>query len=125
MKYIMIFIIMVFLHIVDDYYLQGILASMKQKNWWENQPNYSYKYKNDYIVALIAHAFSWSFIIMLPLLFVYGVSTLYVGLLMMNMTIHAIIDDLKCNEFLINLVQDQTAHILQIIGTLFVFACVF
>lgn len=27
-------LLMIFLHIVDDYYLQGILASMKQKEWW-------------------------------------------------------------------------------------------
>ena len=27
-------LLMIFLHIIDDYKLQGILASMKQKNWW-------------------------------------------------------------------------------------------
>lgn len=26
---------MVFCHIVDDYYLQGWLASAKQRKWWE------------------------------------------------------------------------------------------
>lgn len=26
---------MLFCHIVDDYYLQGWLASAKQKSWWE------------------------------------------------------------------------------------------
>ena len=31
---IFMLLFMVFLHIVDDYYLQGILASMKQKQWW-------------------------------------------------------------------------------------------
>ena len=37
-------IIMVFLHIVDDYYLQGVLATMKQKDWWiKNAPNKKYK----------------------------------------------------------------------------------
>lgn len=25
---------MLYLHIVDDYYLQGFLASAKQKEWW-------------------------------------------------------------------------------------------
>ena len=38
MKYI-ILIIMIFLHIVDDFYLQGVLAKFKQKDWWkENYP---------------------------------------------------------------------------------------
>ena len=33
---ISILILMLFAHIVDDYYLQGWLASAKQKKWWEN-----------------------------------------------------------------------------------------
>lgn len=33
---------MLFLHIVDDYYLQGWLASARQKSWWKKirQTNY-------------------------------------------------------------------------------------
>lgn len=55
---------MVFCHIVDDYYLQGCLASMKQKKWWqENTPQKLYKY--DYIVALIMHSMSWSFMVII------------------------------------------------------------
>ena len=43
---------MLFCHIVDDYYLQGWLASAKQKSWWEkNNPNPLYK--NDYIQILV------------------------------------------------------------------------
>ena len=39
---------------------------MKQKKWWqENAPQKLYKY--DYIVALIMHSMSWSFMIMLPI----------------------------------------------------------
>ena len=42
---------MLFCHIVDDYYLQGWLASAKQKSWWKkNAPDKLYK--NDYIMAL-------------------------------------------------------------------------
>lgn len=48
---------MLFLHIVDDYYLQGWLASAKQRSWCEkNCPDEMYK--NDYIMALCEHAFS-------------------------------------------------------------------
>ena len=62
---------MIFCHIVDDYYLQGILASMKQRQWWkENAPNKMYEH--DYIVALIMHAFSWSFMISIPLQKLFG-----------------------------------------------------
>ena len=65
---VFIFFAMCFCHIVDDYYLQGILASMKQKSWWTKQESYEDKYKNDYIVALLMHAFSWSFMILIPFL---------------------------------------------------------
>lgn len=42
---------MIFSHIIDDYYLQGWMASAKQKSWWEqNAPDKLYKY--DYLVVL-------------------------------------------------------------------------
>ena len=56
---------MLFCHIVDDYYLQGWLASAKQKSWWKkNSPDKLYKY--DYLMALFMHSFSWTFMVMLP-----------------------------------------------------------
>ena len=58
---------MIFLHIIDDYKLQGILASMKQKRWWREQKEYKPFYKYDYIIALIDHSISWTFMIMLPI----------------------------------------------------------
>ena len=62
---------MLFCHIVDDYYLQGWLASAKQKSWWkDNAPDELYK--NDYIMALCEHAFSWTFMNMLiPTIYIY------------------------------------------------------
>ena len=55
---------MIFCHIVDDYYLQGWLASAKQKEWWKkNAPEKMYS--RDYIMALFMHSFSWAFMIML------------------------------------------------------------
>ena len=43
---------MIFLHIIDDYGLQGIMKDLKQKQWWQkNAPDQLYRY--DYIVALI------------------------------------------------------------------------
>lgn len=35
MKETILLLCMLFCHIVDDYYLQGWLASAKQKSWWE------------------------------------------------------------------------------------------
>lgn len=117
---VLILLVMIFLHIVDDYYLQGILASMKQKAWWEeNAPNPLYKH--DYIVALMEHAFSWTFMIMLPV----GIYTIFydksivltIIMFSINWIIHAVVDHLKANVKVINLVTDQVIHILQIIVT--------
>ena len=119
---VFILLSMIFLHIIDDYKLQGILASMKQKKWWKQQNEYKELYKNDYIPALIEHSFSWTFMIMLPiaiyLKFDIGWWTLaYI----INMAIHAFVDDLKANKFKINLVIDQTIHIVQIVVTWLIF----
>jgi len=115
---------MLFLHLVDDYYLQGILASMKQKSWWEkNAPDPLYK--NDYKVALIEHAFSWTFMIMLPItvLMVINNNILVVPwsiAFIINWIIHGWVDHLKANVHNISLVTDQTTHVCQIIATWFV-----
>lgn len=120
MKTIML-LTMIFLHIVDDYYLQGILASMKQKSWWQsNAPDPLYK--NDYKVALIEHAFSWTFMIMLPSMILMIVNNEYyiaklLVIFILNCLIHALIDNLKANVRIINLVQDQTTHLIQVIIT--------
>lgn len=121
MKFILILPSMIFCHIVDDYYLQGWLASAKQKSWWqENAPDKLYK--NDYIMALFMHSFSWSFMIMVPII----VCILASGAefrewlvipYFVNMAIHAIVDDLKANKRVINLIHDQIAHLIQIVVT--------
>ena len=64
MRVILLLPIMLFLHVFADYTLQGILASMKQKIWWENEDK---RYKNDYKIALATHAFEWSFAVTLPI----------------------------------------------------------
>ena len=112
---------MLFLHLVDDYYLQGWLASAKQKSWWEkNAPEELYSH--DYIMALCEHAFSWTFMIMLiPTVFNYvcnhNIPVDCFLFFALNWTIHSIVDDLKANKKDINLVQDQLFHIIQIILT--------
>lgn len=122
MNTIFIVMLMIFCHIVDDYYLQGWLASAKQKQYWrENAPREMYKY--DYIWALIMHSFSWTFMIMLPVAYVrfFTVDISFVFIFLTNMIIHAVVDDLKANEKKINLWVDQLIHISQIIATAIIF----
>lgn len=117
-----VILLMVFCHIVDDYYLQGILASMKQKKWWkENAPDDKH-YRYDYIWALIIHAFSWAFMIMLPIALVmnFEIDILFGIIFVMNVVIHAVVDNEKANKFRINLWVDQLIHIAQIAGTAFI-----
>lgn len=113
---------MIFLHIIDDYKMQGILASMKQKKWWTEQKEYKPLYKYDYIIALIEHSFSWTFMIMLPIsLSLHFNIGWWVLAYVINATIHAFVDNLKANKFKINLVIDQLIHIAQILITWLVF----
>lgn len=109
---------MIFLHIVDDYYLQGTLANLKQKKWWdEHYPDDLYKY--DYILALITHAFSWTFMVMLPVLFYckFCLNEFFELLFAVNITVHAMVDHEKANHLRINLITDQMVHLVQIIIT--------
>ena len=109
---------MIFFHIVDDYYLQGWLASAKQKSWWEkNAPDE--KYKHVYIWALIMHSFSWAFMIMLPIAYIqqFDVGFEFFILFVLNVTFHAFVDNMKANWKLINLWQDQFIHMVQIVMT--------
>lgn len=110
---------MVFLHIIADFLVQNdVLIKLKQKKTWEEY-NESGRYTYDYIPALLAHSFSWAFITFLPLLY-YKNIILYCITIIVNTVIHAYIDDLKCNKFKINLIEDQLFHLIQISMTLFI-----
>ena len=122
---IFILLAMIFLHIIDDYKLQGILASMKQKIWWQEQKGYKPLYQYDYIVALIEHSFSWTFMIMLPIAIALHFNIgWWVVAYVVNVIVHAIVDTLKANALKINLVVDQSIHIAQIVITWLVFVCI-
>ena len=115
---------MIFFHIIEDFKTQGILAKMKQKSFYDE---YRYKvnmYRYDYIAALLAHAFSWAFMIHIPtiayLILIGKWSNFvrawvaYLIFFIMHMLIHALVDHLKANVYFINLIEDQIIHILQI-----------
>ena len=111
-------LLMLLMHIVDDFYLQGILASMKQKNWWEKQEGYKNLYKNDYKMALLIHSMSWSVMILLPAMIMFSIpSSVLLGAFIVNAAVHYYIDDLKANKRHINLMVDQLIHMCQILIT--------
>lgn len=113
---------MLFCHVIDDFCLQGILASMKQKEWWEKNAPESL-YDKDYIWALIVHSFSWSFMIMLPIFISnsFQVGGAEIVVLILNTVCHAKVDDLKANAKNINLWIDQAIHCVQILWTFTLF----
>ncbi len=118
---ILLLVACLFMHVFDDYVLQGCLANLKQKSWWEkNAP--ADLYRKDYIAALICHAFSWSVMITLPLIiYMKGDLGWFWFSLPINWTIHALVDNWKANIKKINLIQDQSIHLGQIILTWGVF----
>ena len=119
---LVLFAVMLEAHILVDFHLQGILARMKQVDWWKNQPGYSEKYKDDWAIAMWLHAFEWTFAIMLPLSYIRGwdYTVWYHITFLVNMLIHACTDHAKANIGTISLVGDQTVHVLQILITLLI-----
>ena len=113
-----IFLIMILLHIIDDFVLQPIcLSKLKQKSFWETYVKDDEKYKFDYKVALVIHALSWSIMIHLPLM-VIGVGEYSILLsVIVNTIMHAWIDDEKANKLNITLFEDQLMHLIQVGST--------
>ena len=112
---------MIFAHLIADFNLQGILAKMKQKQWWIDtlgEDLYNKNYKNDYKISLLAHSFMWSFTIHILLLILYTPNYKIFLSIIINTILHYIIDDLKANKLKIDLVDDQLLHISQILNTL-------
>lgn len=117
-----ILLFIIFLHIQDDFN-QGIISQMKKKTWWkENEPNIELC-KYDYIVVLLVHGFKTTFISMLPILIYILFQndiTLFISytiLLIFNSITHAIIDNAKCNNLRINLIEDQLLHLLFLVAS--------
>lgn len=127
-----ILLLMILCHIIDDFVLQPIcLSKLKQKEWWldnvykDEEGNYDAKkhrfYKNDYKMAGLIHAVSWSIMILLPFIFFHPVNSVFLSLFFLfNTIIHYVVDDAKANGKRINLEDDQKAHFLQIIVTFIV-----
>lgn len=119
---ILLLFMMLFCHIVDDFYLQGVLAQFKQRSWWRQNCN-DRLYRNDYKMALFIHGFSWTFMVLLPILIYMIAGGLVDDLRVRNYIIcfvaacfcHIIIDNAKANDKIIGLVTDQLLHITQVI----------
>lgn len=113
---------MIFCHLIDDYFFQGIFASLKQKAWWkkacaDDGLNFE-KYKNDYKMALFEHSLEWSIAIIIPIMFLCNIPGWILLLsVVINTIIHYITDNAKANQLRLNLIQDQLIHFLQIIIT--------
>lgn len=131
MKYAIVFFSMFWLHLIDDFHLQGFLGDLKQRVWWEkNYPDELYKH--DWEFALFEHSFSWSFTTHIPLLIIslYSYYTngylyalwVYVLCIVFNTVFHMIIDDSKANKLEISLSTDQMLHIAQIVISLTIYS---
>lgn len=128
------------LHIIADFNLQGILADLKQEEWWKE--NYPQKlYKDDWLEALGTHSAEWSIITFIPIYFILSMyeltdkfknsSEIHPMCLILivfgtNLIIHAIVDYFKANDHSISLKTDQSIHRLQIcITNLIIFLILF
>ena len=113
------FALMLFMHVIEDFHVQGILADLKQKRWWTENvktKGFDHRYDRDYTVGLLAHGFEWSFFVHIPLIYFIGFDPILLISLSVNAILHSWIDHLKCNLYATNLIEDQAMHIVQIVG---------
>lgn len=139
---IFILFFMLLMHYIEDFHLQGCLANLKQKKWWEKQmsnndmhSHYALEhsiYRNDYKMSLFAHSIENALFVMLPMIVDMLISEfthclqntwiLFIPSTILICVSHYLIDDSKANEMKINLVQDQLYHLCII---LLIFLCYF
>lgn len=111
--YVIVLILMLLAHIFADFHLQGILADMKQEQWWNNS-----KYKYDYLAALAIHSAEWTLWMMIPLFLLPHLDlSMFLLLAALNIVVHSLTDNSKANYKDISLVQDQIIHLTQIAFT--------
>ena len=116
--YVIVFILMLLAHFFADFHLQGILADMKQEQWWKRQEGYNSKYKYDYLAALVIHSAEWTLWMMIPLFLLPHLDLgMFLLLAALNIVVHSLTDNSKANYRDINLVQDQVIHLTQIAFT--------
>lgn len=126
---LIILVSMLAMHVIGDWVLQTpLMCDLKQKAWW--QQNYGFqKNARDYKMVILMHSMLWSACVMMPVL-VYqlwiGCSDLKAIVLLLvfviNMLVHAWIDDLKANKDKLSLVDDHAVHLLQVAIIFFFFA---
>ena len=116
--YVIVLILMLLAHFFADFHLQGILADMKQEQWWEQQERYNSKNKYDYLAALVIHSAEWTLWMMMPLMLLSHIDLgVFLLLAAFNMVVHSLTDNIKANYKDISLVQDQVIHLAQIAFT--------
>ena len=115
---IKLLLLMILCHLIDDFVLQGTcLVNLKQKSWWkQNAPRDLYK--NDYKMGLLMYSLEWCLMINLPLILLGTPGDVFlIFSVILNTGIHYLVDDLKANKLKINLIQDQSIHLCQILLT--------
>ena len=116
--YVIVLILMLLAHFFADFHLQGILADMKQEQWWKQQDGYNSKYKYNYLAALAIHSAEWTLWTMIPLFLLPHLDLgMFLLLATLNIVVHSLTDNSKANCRDINLVQDQALHLAQIAFT--------
>lgn len=106
-------LLMILCHIVEDFHIQGVMANMKQKSFWKP---YGEKYARDWKPVIILHGMEWAILTSMPCLVAswFDVPLWFILVIVAMGLLHAYIDHLKANVGNINLIIDQTFHLIQI-----------
>lgn len=129
------FLLVLLLHFISDFTLQGTLGNLKWKTWWMRECNRMEKenclewgsakatfnkYRYDYVCGLVCHSLYWTIFTFAPI--IWGMSNVWLIALLVvaNAAFHYLVDDFKANRWRINLCQDQLLHLVQICITFFI-----
>ena len=106
---------MLLLHVLAEFVLQPVaLLRLKQKTYWE-QPEHPNGGKDASAMAIAIYAILWSVMIMLPLMYYSTEGDLILLLVfLVNMLVHAYIDEYATNRRKLTFVTAQSLYLLQL-----------
>ena len=135
---IKLYLLVLLLHFISDFTLQGNLGNLKWKTWWMDECNRMekekklewgsagatfHKYRFDYICGMVCHCLYWTIFTFAPIIWKMTSTWQIALLVVMNAGFHYWVDDMKANKWRLNLCQDQLFHLVQITATFFVWRC--
>ena len=120
MSILLVFLMMLGLSIMMDFYVKGRSVDMKKRDYWKSCSEFPSTHRHDHAISLVMCGLEWSIVISIPLIALWWpLMPLWLLLaIVINGLLYAYFEDLVVNEHTISMAYAQGVRILQIMAIL-------